>query len=762
MSEIVAAREHERENASGQPPTTPARPTAGALRAPRGRIGRAAVVVSALVAVAVPTVTAADVAFPGRAILAVAFVLLVPGVPVIVALRVPHPLVAGSLAGATSIACTLLAATTAVATGTWNPLGWTIAISVVDLVASGWALRRLRQARPPSTVTTADRRARAGIAGRRLLALAILGAAVWMWWLATRSVHLAAAGATGLAGVLGWEYVLSVGLVAAVAVWQLLRPRLDEWVLAAAAVVLCLIIFGFVNVAEGTGSLSVAWLHVGFTRFITDHHASFTGLDARGSWPAFFAASAQLVRLAGAPDASDFLVWAPFFYNAAAILPVLAIARAITRRRRVAWLGVFIYLGANWFQQDYFSPQATAGLLYLAILATLLWSTATARHRAPHRRLWSRLVGSWRLRPGLPLGTTSAQSVAMEGVLLLSAAAIVVTHQLTPVYLVLTLLIFAALGCTRHRRLWLIVGMVFLAWFSFRATDFWAGHLSTVFGDLGRLGANFNQGVTDRVTGDPTYQLMQNLRVAYSLLLVILAAIGLWLSRRRRDALLLGLLPVAAAALVALQSYGGEVVLRVFVYSSPVLAPLAAVSLRGLFRPRPRPHRRDRRPAAEATRATRPAGRARVVLAAGALLIVLVGFGLLGTAARGVNVSFERVTKDDVAAAEALWHHVRKGDTLGYLAATGAYGGAHVGDWTTINLDPSTCGADSYRCAIDAEPHFILVSRSQNAEEELVAQVGPAAATRLADDLVRHRVYRVLYKGRSAELLVLVAKGGRA
>jgi hypothetical protein len=284
--------------------------------------------------------------------------------------------------------------------------------------------------------------------------------------------------------------------------------------------------------------------------------------------------------------------------------------------------------------------------------------------------------------------------------------------------------------------MWVVVALLFLGWFSYGATDFWAGHLATVFGDIGRLGANLQSGVASRVAGNPTYQLMQDFRLGWSLVYAILALIGLWAIRRRPDALLIALLALSAGGLVLLQSYGGEIVLRVFVYASPFLAALAARALGGLV------------------------SRRSAVLAV-SLAGVLALSGLIGTAARGVNVSFERVTKDDVAAAQILWSHVRKGDKVGYVFPAGAYGGDRFGDFSTVSLAPEDCGAPPLQCAVDVAPRFILLSRAQDAAEHLVAGVaGQRTTMSLGPELVRRGLYTVLYQGKDVELLMLAAHGG--
>lgn len=735
MAEIAV---HERgqvtePGAGGGPPGGSGTSPGAVTTFPAGRLRaeRTALLLSALVAVVVPALTALDVHVPGRAALAVLFVLVVPGVPAASLLRVRAPLLAACLAGALSIAAALLTATAALLTRWWSPLGWSVVLAAVHLAGTGYALVRLRGV-PASAPCE---RGSSGVRwSERALPAAALAGATALWWLSVHNASLDAAGPTGVIGVIGWPYVAALGVVAAVAALQLVRRRPDALVLAAAALLLTLFLYGYVNFADGEASVPTGWLHVGFARFITDHHASFTGLDARADWPALFAVAAVLVKLAGVPDASTFLQLSPVFYNAAAIAPLLIIARYVTRSRRTAWLAVFLYLGANWFQQDYFSPQATVFLLYLTTLATLLWAARSATVPPLAGGRMGKVLRAWRRIPSPPAGTSSGQALGVEAALVVLAAAIVVSHQLTPVSLIITTLLFVVTGYTRYRRLWLITALLFVVWFSYGATDFWSGHLSTVFGDLGRLGANLNSGVVSRVTGDPTYQLMQNVRLGWSLLYLVLGVLGWWSIRRRPDALLLGLLVASAGSLVAMQSYGGEVVLRVFVYASPLLAPLAALTFRRLV------SRRD-------------------VLFAPVLAVVLAAAALLGTATRGVNVAFERVTPDDVAAAQVLWSHAHRGDSIGYVYPTGAYAAAGVGQWHPVDLNEQ-CQGPLLQCAIDRSPTFLLLGRSQDEALQLTASARPGSVAALGDELVARGLYRILYSGRDAELLQLVPQGG--
>ena len=140
--------------------------------------------------------------------------------------------------------------------------------------------------------------------------------------------------------------------------------------------------------------------------------------------------------------------------------------------------------------------------------------------------------------------------------------------------------------------------------------------------------------------------------------------------------------------------------------------------------------------------------------------MVLTAWALLGTAARGVNVAFERVTADDVAAARVLWEELDAGDTVGLVATAGAYGADRVGDYEPLVMDEEFCGMPALDCALDRQPDFVVVGRTQDAQRELAAGDPPGASTALAEDLVRSGLYESIYSGTDARVLRLVPQGG--
>jgi hypothetical protein len=233
---------------------------------------------------------------------------------------------------------------------------------------------------------------------------------------------------------------------------------------------------------------------------------------------------------------------------------------------------------------------------------------------------------------------------------------------------------------------------------------------------------------------------MQGVRIAYSLAYLLLGAFGLWRIRRRPSVLLLALLLAAAGSLVLLQSYGGEVVLRIFVFAAPVLAPLTAVAIAALA---------ERGPSV-------------LPLSVVPLAVVLFVYGVLGTTARGVNVSFERVTPDDLRAARALDQRFHHGDTVGVFFTAGALGFDRGDQIHTVPFDPASCRLGPLACALDVKPRFIVVSPAQDAALELVEGTRPGTASAAARELVRRHIYSVAFQHDGTSVLELIPKASRS
>jgi hypothetical protein len=584
------------------------------------------------------------------------------------------------------------------------------------------------------------------VPGGRLVLLAGLVLIAGLGWWGVASTDLGAADAYGLLSALSGPTLAALGLTAVLLGIELARPGVREARLALLVIALIGLMFSLPTLAGTAAGPPTGYLHAGFTEYISQHGSVPAGTDARFSWPAFFAAAGVLVSISGLHDARPLLAWAPVLFELLALAPVVLLARSLSRDLRTAWLAVVLFFCGVWFGQDYFAPQAVAYVLFLSVLGLLAWLIPAYRRMGlrPDR------IRRDRPRPGLPdrrEDLTAGQHRLLQLVLLGLVAGLVVSHQLTPVALIGALFVLSVLAMTRARLLWLSSSLLFVLWFSYGAADFWAGHLDVIFGDIGRLGDTLRQGVSNRLGGGAAvYTRMQYLRMGLCLLFLSGGLIGAWWMRRSRVARLLAALSAAPFALAAVQSYGGEVLLRCFLYALPFLAILSAHAVLLVLAPLLRPGRhRD------------PAGTRAVPLRAAATFAVLVLAGSLALiTTHGLNTAFERVSASEVAGAQFVEAAAAPGSVISVLEPVTPLAISGVGRRRVVDRseDPR-CPQLVVLCTSLDRPQLVYLSRGQEAYGQLRRRLPPGwLLGQGLSQLLATGEYTVAWRGTDAVVLV--------
>jgi hypothetical protein len=178
-----------------------------------------------------------------------------------------------------------------------------------------------------------------------------------------------------------------------------------------------------------------------------------------------------------------------------------------------------------------------------------------------------------------------------------------------------------------------LLGVMVASWVSFMTTPYWVGHVGDLFSGAGALLSNLTGGVAGRVSkGSESLATVQTGRILIAGTVVIVAMLGLLRRRLRRIddrvALVLLVVPFLAAGL---QSYGGEIALRVYLFIIPGACIFAAY----LFFP---------------TTFTAPRRTLAVLTASVCGLLIAGGFLFV----RFGNENFEQVRPADVHAFDAM------------------------------------------------------------------------------------------------------------
>ncbi|WP_171113189.1 lipopolysaccharide biosynthesis protein [Streptomyces sp. Z423-1] len=463
----------------------------------------------------------------------------------------------------------------------------------------------------------------------------LLVAALLLYWVpASRlgEADLDRMGGLGLISVLPTPTLAGAALLVVVFASLLWPSREHRTLLLVTLLATVVSLHALPAVIETEPRFATAWQHLGFLDYIDRTGTAVPDLDARWSWPGFFAVAAFVAQACGVTDLTEVIRWWPLTVQLLYLAPLFLLTRSLRAGWRAKWTGVWIFVLSGWVGQDYFSPQGFTYLLYLVLVAiVLVW------FRAP-RVIWTRFrPGEAEVEP-----TNRRQRVVLLLVVIGLFAATVPAHQLTPFVMLGVLAVLVLVGRSELRGLPVLCGVMVAAWIGFMAEPYWSGHFDELFGGIGGVGGNVSSSVSGRIEGgSSTHQLVLYARVALAGGVMTLACWGWWRRRehkyRERSLLVLAFVPFLG---FGMQSYGGEMALRVFLFALPGAALLTGLAL---F------------PRTGVTAEERE--RDRVSLAP--LAALMAGLVLMGgfLVARWGNEPFERVRPGEVAAMEFVYAH---------------------------------------------------------------------------------------------------------
>jgi hypothetical protein len=294
--------------------------------------------------------------------------------------------------------------------------------------------------------------------------------------------------------------------------------------------VLLMMVVGRLPSAIATDMPMYAWTykHLGVVDYIRHTHSLARDVDPYNGWPGFFALTAWFCDLTRISPITIAHWWTPAFYPLLTLM-VYGMGRAWRLPPLSAVTVAFIVTAYSWVWQDYFGPQSAA----LLGVAGLLILVGLSRHQA---------VGVW--------------------LIIIIFSALTVTHQLTPCW---ALVVIALLAFSGKMKPWWIVlplAAILLAFFLL--------YNRNLVQDYGSFSFHFTHNLKGNIptVGVPGQRLVK--------ILVRVLAIGLWLGaaivllvrwRKKQSFWALGVLAFSPMLLPLAESYGNEIVLRVFLYS---------------------------------------------------------------------------------------------------------------------------------------------------------------------------------------------------
>ena len=601
----------------------------------------------------------------------------------------------------------------------------------------------------------------AGILSRRLLltrqaashvavgaTLASVLVALALWAVLLQGVDPAKSSNLGLISALPPAIVVPFGFLLASFAFCIRRMPHNTPLLLLHAIALIVMLYGVRGMIDQVPAFKVTWRHIGIADVINRTGGIDPTIDAYFNWPGFFTLFAFLARIAGFSSIEPFAAWAPVFFNLLYLAPLLVIMRTATKDSRVVWIAIWTFYLTDWIGQDYLSPQALAFFLHLVVIAMVLrWFTRTDD-------------------PDLPEASGIGSKAMLMVVTLVITAFAIPSHQLTPFATVAAL---AALLLSRRlvaRGLPVIITVMTGTWVVLMATDYLTGHQKNVTGGIGDIGGTLTNNVEARITGNLPRLLVLDLRLLTTVVVWLLALFGAWrLHRNRRLNRAFAAVAVSAFPLMALQSYGGEVLLRVYLFA----LPFAAFFVASAILPTP------------------ASGRSTATLL---VVFVLSALALVGfTITRYGNERMDYFTHNEVSAIRWVYANAPPTDSSVGGSRRQKFlmlAGSDNLPWKSARYEQCACktvtnlpGWESMRIvtpnpapaiknARDLMRHYerggayMIFTRSTKAEVDLIGSSPKGSLANFEVAVAQSKYFRRVYGNPDAEIFVLAAPGQKA
>jgi hypothetical protein len=590
-----------------------------------------------------------------------------------------------------------------------------------------------------------------------------LCACVALWWFSVGWIRAGTLDDYGLLPAFPLSFFAALGLLVASFVAAVCAPRRSEAVLAGHVLALIVFLHGTMPLIFSEPFYPWVYKHFGVAEYIDLHGRLDTSVDIYQNWPAFFTLSAWFGRVAGTRPL-EYAAWAQVFFNACNLVVLRYVFGSLSRDIRLVWVAIFVFFAANWVAQDYFSPQAFAFTLSLGLCGVILRWLLIAPDRAWMAR-WLNRVAAFvarlgrRRRSGVtpedePAGSQRVGRRTARNIAIALFAVIVTTHQLTPYMLIAGLAVLTFLGVVRPRLLVVLFTAMALGYLLPRL-DF----VERYYGLLGSAGEplkNVHSAAVglNGLAGEPGRVMCAHAAQLLSLTIWGLGLVGA-VRRLRAGYKNLGIaaLAVAPAFIALADTYGGEAIYRVYLFSLPWFALLTAFALR---------------PGGDDWSSVRAMARLLLSLALLLVLFLPAYFGMAAT---------NEVRPGEVAASQYFYDHAPPHSVL--MIASPQFPVRLAGNYEQFRLtigeaDPSLLTvkpslrhkmlgdrhvpaiAQAMRDYGGGEPAFMVVSRNGKVTSQVLDLLPRGSLDELERALSRSRRFRVWYRNADTTIFQLV------
>ncbi len=593
--------------------------------------------------------------------------------------------------------------------------------------------------------------------GKRLvefLSSLLLVSGIIVWVITLPQINVDNMNDLGLISVLPAGVYVALGLLTISFSLLLTAPKLNTVMIFIHMVVLVFMLYGITAIVEVIPRFSPSWRHAGVIDYIMRNESVNPRIDAYFNWPGFFIMGALITQIAGLTSSIMFLKWAPVFFQLIYMGPLWMIYTSLTNSRRLVWFGIWIFYLTNWVGQDYFSPQAMNFFYFLVVIAILIKWFRKNEIILPKFADWKLVQKLPKIRAFIVQlfhGETAIEAVIsplQKAFFLLMIVVIyfvsIASHQLTQFAILISVVLLLAFQRIAPKTIPVIMLILSGMWIAYMASAFMAGRLAGMLEAFGQLENALDANLVNRMNGSPDHMIVTQIRLVLTLGVWLAAVIGFvrqWLRGTFETSA--ALLIAAPFPLLVMQNYGGEMLMRIFMFSLPFAAFLAAAII---F-----PLKKDP-----------PSWRYSVAIGVvSALLIVVFWVGRYG------NERMEYFTLAELQAVDYTYAHAEPGSLIATVTTNLPYKyiNYEIYKYTRLEKDLVTGDMVSLIETMKNPKYdhtYLLLTRAQEAYMEMYYGAGHVDLTRLENQLLLDPSVKLIYVNEDAKILEYTnAKAGK-
>lgn len=367
----------------------------------------------------------------------------------------------------------------------------------------------------------------------------------------------------GLIQSLPFLYFISLGILLVAFLlsvkWQMNKIKF--------LIILLLIMYIFLTptLIEGTPRFRSSYKVYGFVDYINRNGHIDPQILWYHNWPGAFMSMSILSDIIDPNHNSLFWMYFPFIIQIMYFFPMYILLKSLFQDEKKIWLGIWIFYILDFINQDYMSPQAIAYLFYLIILSIIVKTVNS-----------NSIINN----NSFILNNNSFKVISI-----LIFSSLVITHMITSM-LVIFIFFFLALFSIISKKNSIIppiykftfLGiMIFVSWTIYGAFTYFKSHLLEFFEKSYKIDLIFSQNLEQRISGSPAHLIISKLMILSALIAIGMAITGIIISYYRKDKISFAnknMLVIVFAILIieSGSSYGGEMIMRVFLFFLPLLS----------------------------------------------------------------------------------------------------------------------------------------------------------------------------------------------